>query len=280
MKRWRWSWLCLLIPLLLSGCAVRLLYNWLDWAIAWKMDDYFSLSRQQSRLLDQEVQTLLQWHRQAALPRYVAALRALSFDLRRPMSESEVEHHMQVFEGLLRELAEGLRQPANHFAASLSDEQVASFMVERREKQQKLREEWSKEGAAEVHKDFVRKLEKNMRDWLGEVDPVQQPLIQTWADWQQRYYPNWLDYQDVWLLSLDKTLQARGTPAFEPEMVQVLVKGRDLGNGRFAQYVDESRRLSIQWFSKLSASLTEDQRSYLRGKLSELASDLEALTRS
>ena len=280
MKQWRWSWLCLLIPLLLSGCAVRLLYNWLDWAIAWKMDDYFSLSRQQSRLLDQQVQTLLQWHRQAALPRYVSALRSLSFDLRRPMSEAEVEHHIRVFEGLLRELAEGLRQPANHFAVSLSDEQVASFMAERREKQRKLREEWRKDGAAEVHQDFVRKLEKNMRDWLGEVDPVQQPLIQTWADWQQRYYPNWLDYQDVWLESLDKTLKARGTPDFEPEMVQVLVKGRDLGNGRFAPYVDESRRLSIQWFSKLSASLTPEQRSYLRGKLSELASELEGLTKS
>ena len=51
MKRWSLV-CCLFCSLLLTGCAVRLLYNWLDWAISWKMDDYFSLSRQQSRLPD------------------------------------------------------------------------------------------------------------------------------------------------------------------------------------------------------------------------------------
>lgn len=278
MKRWPLL-CCLLCSLLLSGCAVRLLYNWLDWAISWKMDDYFSLSRQQSRLLDDEIQGLLKWHRKEALPRYVQALRTLSFDLRQPLSEREVEYHMGVFENLLKELAEGLQEPANRFAASLTDEQVRSFMAERLKKQAKLRQEWRDDGASEVHGDFVRKLEKNMDNWLGSVDPSQQPLIQTWADWQQKYYPNWLDYQDVWLQALQKTLNARGKPEFGPEMVQVLIKGRELGNGRFIKYVDASRALSVRWFSQLSASLTDEQRVHLRNRLSELASDLESLSR-
>ena len=278
MKRWPLL-CCLLCSLLLSGCAVRLLYNWLDWAISWKMDDYFSLSRQQSRLLDDEIKGLLKWHRKEALPRYVQALRTLSFDLRQPLSEREVEYHMGVFENLLKELAEGLQEPANRFAASLTDEQVRRFMAERLKKQAKLRQEWRDDGASEVHGDFVRKLEKNMDNWLGSVDPSQQPLIQTWADWQQKYYPNWLDYQDVWLQALQKTLNARGKPEFGPEMVQVLIKGRELGNGRFIKYVDASRALSVRWFSQLSASLTDEQRVHLRNRLSELASDLENLSR-
>ena len=49
----------LLLSLSLSGCAVRLLYNWLDWAIEWKLDDYFSLTRAQSRALDAQVGPLL-----------------------------------------------------------------------------------------------------------------------------------------------------------------------------------------------------------------------------
>lgn len=278
MKRWPLL-CCFLCSLLLSGCAVRLLYNWLDWAISWKMDDYFSLSRQQSRLLDDEIKGLLKWHRKEALPHYVKALRGLSFDLRHPLSERQVEYHMGVFERLLKELAEGLQEPANRFAASLTDEQVRNFMAERLKKQAKLRREWRDEGATEVHEDFVRKLEKNMESWLGSVDDSQKPLIQTWADWQQKYYPNWLDYQDVWLQALQKTLNARGKPEFGPEMVQVLIKGRELGQGRFIKYVDDSRALSIRWFSQLSASLTPQQRSFLRNRLSELASDLERLSK-
>lgn len=152
-------------------------------------------------------------------------------------------------------------------------------MAERLKKQAKLRQEWRDDGASEVHGDFVRKLEKNMDNWLGSVDPSQQPLIQTWADWQQKYYPNWLDYQDVWLQALQKTLNARGKSEFGPEMVQVLIKGRELGNGRFIKYVDASRALSVRWFSQLSASLTDEQRVHLRNRLSELASDLESLSR-
>ena len=62
-------------------------------------------------------------------------------------------------------------------------------------------------------------------------------------------------------------------------MVQVLIKGRELGNGRFIKYVDASRALSVRWFSQLSASLTDEQRVHLRNRLSELASDLESLSR-
>ena len=38
----RWCWL--IVPLLLTGCTVRLLYSWLDWIIPWKLDDYFQLT--------------------------------------------------------------------------------------------------------------------------------------------------------------------------------------------------------------------------------------------
>ena len=96
----------LLLSLSLSGCAVRLLYNWLDWAIEWKLDDYFSLTRQQSQVLDAQITPLLQWHRREALPQYVRALRSLSFDLRRPLTEAEVARYMDIFEQLMQQLAE------------------------------------------------------------------------------------------------------------------------------------------------------------------------------
>lgn len=100
--RWRHCAMILCCLLLLNGCAVRMLYNWLDWAIVWKLDDYFALNRQQKAVLDQQVESLLQWHRYQALPDYVVALRALSFDLRRPLSEAEVDQHMRTFERLSR----------------------------------------------------------------------------------------------------------------------------------------------------------------------------------
>ena len=270
----------LLVPLLLTGCAVRMLYNWLDWAIAWKLDDYFELSSQQSSELDRQVAQILQWHRHEALPGYVRALRSLSFDLRRPLTEAEVAAHLQTFEQLMRQLAEGVQEPANRFAVTLSDEQVRRFMAERWKKQQEQRKEFAQEHGNKVYASFQRKLEKNLDQWLGDVEPAQQPLIDQSSQWQRQYYGTWLDYQEVWLKALEQTLAQRGQPGFGAGLVAVVVKGDEVGDGRFKQYVADSRQRSIQWFTALSASLSDEQRQYLRRKLSELAADLEALSRS
>ena len=92
----RWCWL--IVPLLLAGCTVRLLYSWLDWIIPWKLDDYFQLTPVQRTLLDSELRGLLRWHRQAELPGYVITLRALSYDLARPLSERQAEYYFTRFE--------------------------------------------------------------------------------------------------------------------------------------------------------------------------------------
>jgi hypothetical protein len=173
-----------------------------------------------------------------------------------------------------------MKQPANRFAASLTDEQVKRFMLERRQKQQDDRDEFRVKNGTNVYQSFQRKLEKNMDSWLGDVEPAQRPLIAESAHWQQQYYGTWLDYQDVWLEALDRTLAVRGSPAFEPGMVSVVLKGDELGNGRFERYIADSRQRSIKWFAALSASLSDEQRQTIRNKLSDLASELESLTHS
>lgn len=277
MRSWRHLVMIVCCLFLLSGCAVRMLYNWLDWAIVWKLDDYFDLSRKQKNVLGEQVDELLQWHRKQALPDYVVALRALSFDLRRPLTEAEVEHHLQTFERLSRQLAEGLKTPANRFAVVLTDEQIQQFVHERWKKLREQRDEFKEKNGQKVYASFKKKLEKNLRNWIGDLDPAQQPLIEQSSQWQRQYYASWLDYQEVWVQAVEKTLAARGTPEFERGLVLVLLNGDELGDGRFRQYLADSRARSVTWLPALSASLTPRQREELRGRLSDLAADLEAL---
>ncbi len=276
MRRWRrWCWL--LVPLLLAGCTVRLLYSWLDWIIPWKLDDYFQLTSVQRTLLDTELEALLRWHRQHELPGYVVTLRALSHDLSRPLSERETEAYFIRFEQALARLSQGIAPPANRLAASLSEQQVAYFLQSRREKQQTRRQEWAREEGPKVQRDYVRKLEKNYQRWLGGIEPGQRPQTRRWADWQRQHYPRWLDYQDAWLAALVETLERRGTPAFETGFVAVLQDGKSLGAGRFAGLAAAYRANTITMLSELSASLTPRQRRHLRDMLSDVANDLDAL---
>lgn len=270
----RWCWL--ILPLLLAGCTVRLLYSWLDWIIPWKLDDYFRLSPVQRTLLDSELQALLRWHRQAELPGYVTTLRALSHDLSRPLSERETEAYFTRFEQSLSRLSQGVAPSANRVAASLSEQQIAYFIQTRQEKQLRRRQEWGREDGAQVHRDYVRKLEKNCKRWLGSVEPAQRPQIQRWADWQQQQYPRWLDYQEAWLATLDQTFKQRGTPAFEQGLAAVLQDSTLLGDGRFVDFAAASRANTVKMLSELTATLTPRQRRHLRDRLNDVASDLES----
>lgn len=276
----RWLRLAVVALMLLtaSGCAVRLAYNWLDFVIGWKLDDYFELDRRQKKALDKELEPLLAWHRQQELPGYARLLRNLSADLAGPLTTTQVTHYLDDWEAATLRLAEQLQQPANRVAAMLSDQQVAAFMTERRHKQAERRKDWQQGGLAKVQRDAMRKLERDIERWFGSMEPEQRQLVTEWARWQQQYYPLWLDYQEQWLDTLEQTLAQRGSPQFGPAMIEVVINSGRVGGGRFSRHVADSRQQWITWAARLSATLSPDQRQQIRSQLDELATDLEALS--
>ena len=72
--------LALLVPLLLSGCGIKLAYNNLDRIIPWVADDYIEFDEPQEEYFDAELASILYWHRTTQLPRYAAALRRFDAD--------------------------------------------------------------------------------------------------------------------------------------------------------------------------------------------------------
>ena len=76
------------------------------------------------------------------------------------------------FEQSLSRLSQEVAPSANRVAASLSEQQITHFIQTRQEKQQRRRQEWEQEDGQQVHRDYVRKLEKNCKRWLGSVEPA------------------------------------------------------------------------------------------------------------
>ncbi len=73
--------LVLLVPLLLSGCGVKLVYNNLDRIIPWVADDYIKFDDRQEEYFDAELASILYWHRTTQLPEYALALRRFDADV-------------------------------------------------------------------------------------------------------------------------------------------------------------------------------------------------------
>ena len=66
-----------MFTLFLTGCSAKLVYNYADWLIFWKIGDYVELNSEQKKVLENKVEELQNWHRTEELPYYSALLKQL-----------------------------------------------------------------------------------------------------------------------------------------------------------------------------------------------------------
>jgi hypothetical protein len=273
------SWSLLLLCLLLTGCATRVIYYWLDSAIVWQLDDYFSLDRSQKKLLDSEVTGLMAWHRQHELPIYARDLDALAKAVASPMSPVQVEYHLDKVQGSLTRTLENAIPRTVRLARTLTDAQVAHFMTDRVKRQQERQHDFATESREEMLKGFREKMNERLRFWIGRVKPAQEPLIAQWAEWQYEMMGPWLEFQGAWSLELDRLMKQRQSPDFGKELTRLLQQGDGLMDGRFTGYTDQSRQRTIKWLSDLSQSMDLSQRAHLYSLLKDYAEDFAAMTK-
>lgn len=274
------SWSLLLLCLLLTGCATRVIYYWLDSAIVWQLDDYFSLDRSQKKQLDQEVKGLMAWHRQHELPIYARDLDALAKAVASPMSPAQVTLHLDRTQASLTRTLENAIPRTVRLAKTLTDDQVARFMADRVKRQQERQHDFATQSKAEMIKGFREKMNERLVFWIGKVKPAQEPLITQWAEWQYEMMAPWLDFQEAWTKELDRLMKQRQSPDFGQELTRLLQQGDGLMDGRFTGYTDQSRQRTIQWLSDLSHSMDLSQRAHLYTLLKDYAEDFEGMTRS
>ena len=271
------SWSLLLLCLLLTGCATRVIYYWLDSAIVWQLDDYFSLNRSQKQLLDNEVKGLMAWHRQHELPIYARDLDALAKAVASPMNPAQVEYHLDKVQASLTRTLENAIPRTVRLARTLTDAQVAHFMADRTKRQQERQHDFATESKEEMLKGFRDKMNERLRFWIGRVKPAQEPLIAQWAEWQYEMMGPWLEFQGAWSLELDRLMKQRQSPDFGKELTRLLQQGDGLMDGRFTGYTDQSRQRTIKWLSDLSQSMDLSQRAHLYTLLKDYAEDFAVM---
>ncbi|MOA00464.1 hypothetical protein D3C78_1198280 [compost metagenome] len=256
-----------------------MIYYWLDSAIVWQLDDYFSLDRSQKKLLDSEVKGLMAWHRQHELPIYARDLDALAKAVASPMSPVQVEYHLDKVQGSLTRTLENAITRTVRLARTLTDAQVAHFMTDRVKRQQERQHDFATESREEMLKGFREKMNERLRFWIGRVKPAQEPLIAQWAEWQYEMMGPWLEFQGAWSLELDRLMKQRQSPDFGKELTRLLQQGDGLMDGRFTGYTDQSRQRTIKWLSDLSQSMDLSQRAHLYSLLKDYAEDFAAMTK-
>lgn len=264
--------------LALLGCACaapHIAYQKLDWLASYKLGQYVDLDAAQERAFETDFRKLWDWHRATELPGYGEDLRELAQATQRPMSSAQVRAWAQRAEAHSQRLLERAMDPACALLSSFDQEQRDSLLERIAHNIDEDAAEYLDAPEPDIRKQALKRIRQSLERWVGDLDDRQEAMLEAWSQTRPQRYRQWIEERRRWRERLAGVLERRTEPDFCDRLQTLVLRPREQQEG---DLVNEAH--AHVWFAFLasfSATLDESQREHLRGKLVELASDVEAL---
>ena len=268
----------LLALALLAGCSAnRFLYNRADTFVRWAVDDYVDFTSEQQQRFDDNLDVLMDWHRQVELPQY----REFIF-----VSIAALDDGVTIDEAIV--ISEAIEQAVNRLqaefielllltGADLSEQQILDFLAELDRQQQEFAEERLVRDEETYAADAAKSLEGLAKRLLGRLDEAQQSLIASRSKELTRIDRLWYDDRTVWGATLRTILETRA-PGWQSD-VRALSEARS--SARTPAYVagiDHNGDVILELLVDIINGRTERQDRKMRRFLDGLIADIDALT--
>lgn len=268
--------LVLCLSLLVSACSrAGLAYRNLDWLVPWRLNDYLNLDSQQQAWLKPRLQTHLQWHCSAELPRYIDWLQTTESILAQPQPDSaQLLEQFAQFDAALKRIGVEITPTAIELLQGLSEQQVSEFYMA------------LDEDNLEDHQDFLdpplttqiserqTRMQERLRPWLGRLNNAQIEHIADWANSLGEQNRLWLENRQLWQAELRKVVAERDSADFAERLTRLLQQRESFYSDAYRASYGRSRQALATLFSQLLSSSDEAQRERLSHRLRDLRRDL------
>lgn len=270
--------------LLLSGCSTKFVYKNFDWLVYWYVDDFIELSNEQELLFDEKLVAWLEWHKTVEVPKYIAHLDELSEDIRmKQISLDKMDYHQQKAAEHWTRLKERIIPDLVEMAPTLSSEQVESMFKEIDEinkEEAKEREEFLAKSPEQRTEKSIKRNNKNVERWLGDMTAEQESLIE---NTHGQYHSNgelWLEYRIRYQAELRSLFNEpdRGDK-FKAELQKLLMHPEEYRSTSLNQRNVENSLKYKEFLLNVDALATEQQRMHLLGEIADFMDDFRDMAK-
>ncbi|MCR4510491.1 DUF6279 family lipoprotein [Pseudomonas sp. 32.2.56] len=268
--------LLLCLSLLISACSrAGLAYRNLDWLVPWRLNDYLNLDRQQRAWLKPRVQTHLQWHCSAELPRYIEWLQTTESILTQPQPDSaQLLEQFAQFDAALKRIGIEITPTAIELLQGLSEQQVNELYAAMDEDNLEDRQDFLDPPQATQISERQTRMQERLRPWLGRLNTAQTDHIATWANSLGEQNRLWLENRQLWQAELRKVVAERDSADFAERLTPLLQQRERYYSDEYRASYGRSRQALATLFSQLLISSDETQRERLSHRLRDLRRDL------
>lgn len=264
--------LLLFLIVSISGCTHRMAYQNADFLVAWRIDDYFDLTRKQKQFVKKRVNYHLAWHQQNELPRYIQFIENTKVAASNGLEHQELEWFFSEFQSIRSILVKRLLDDAALLIASLDDDQVTYLKNYYQDKRDELKERVNKPYSDNIeirYKELLERVEK----WVGPLSTDQKKKLSTINATIPNTWPLWYEHQVKRQNVFLKILKQAQSQKLDNSLLETWLTNTAMSSPQF-QEVGKSYESAILDIDQM---LTSKQRKYFLTKLDDIISKLEGI---
>jgi predicted transcriptional regulator len=265
--------LAIAVALTLAGCsATGIAYNNAVFFVMGYADDYLNLTAEQDSRLRAQFSRIQDAHREEALPRYVALLRATQDALDQGMDPAEIGCFVRAVEVMYADLMQRLVPLAANALSDLSEEQRQTLAEAISEENEDYAEKYLEGNAEERIQKRAQNLAMRLKFWIGPLTEAQQRDLEGLLAELPDRFDEWRAYRagkQRELLALADAGATRG-------QFEVFLKGWWVEHAGWP-HTTEVRKSITRILLVLQEGMTPEQRRYATKRFDSLANGLEGL---
>lgn len=258
----------------ISGCTVRTAYNYLDWYLAWQVDDYVELTDEQDEQFDRLVDEFIVWHRQQELPRYRDMLATLKNAVEQQNSE-QLKQTLTTARTLWLDSAQQIAPNAILLLNKLSMEQRRELVSNIRKKQVEDHEKWRKRETRSIEKKQEESIEQ-LANTLGDVTEQQkQDLLANFDDYTSTTEMR-IASRELWLKKFEQALVTQQNI----DQLTLFSLFTDISSYRSEKYMAasaENMQKNLAFLTRQLPNLTANQQEHVIDNIQDYIEDLDYL---
>lgn len=261
--------ICLIILLLLTACSTKTAYNYLDWAIQWKIRSLAPLDKTQKQQTKLAAISFHDWHQSTQLHQYADYLSKLKQRLQKgPISVSEIQNNANKAQELIDQSITQAIPDIAKFLSSLNEDQAKEL----KKKFAEDRKEYIKEYVDISLKKQAQKRYKELKDylthWIGSLNKPQKQQLKQWSLELTAYESLNAAQQQAWENEFKQVMEKRNDDkALLTGLNRLMFYQPDVWDPKLKSALDYNQDLTYQLLSNFANNLTPKQKKKLFKKL-------------
>jgi hypothetical protein len=270
-----------LLLVMIVGCSrTRLAYNFLDWVIAWNVDDYIQFNHNQEKWFEQRLDVFLTWHRYNQLPKYAQFLEQLQKDIDTPITIDLLERHLQTIEDFWQDIVIQVEPDITKLLLWLNQNQKQELFENLAQKHRELEEKILELSVERGKKKRIKRTEKIFKRFIGKLTADQKAEVETWTESLIPTGQLWMENSQIWQHQFQQVLNGDESDSHKRKQLRrLLLEPESLWLPEYRDAMEHNRSLTLSFLVSVHNQLNGKQRKRLQKRLWKLQDDFNHLSK-